>query len=172
MSLRPPFQLISLHIPFHVLLFNGVALVVLALTFCKGDVQLCKAVLGNEKAGCHYCETLLLGGALQLAELLAVKEQLAVAAGVMGIVGAPPVLGYVHVLYVQLIPHKIAVAVYQRGLAGSDRFDLGTCKDDSCGIVVQELVLKRGPFVFYLYFTFCFRHNSANVVKKTNFVRL
>ena len=170
--MRPPFQLVSLHVPFHVLLLNGVALVVLALTFGKGDVQLCIAVLGNEQAGCHYCETLLLGGTLQLTEFLAVEEKLAVAAGVMGIVGAPPVLGHVHVLHIKLIPHKIAVAVYQRGLAGSDGFDLGTCKHYSGGVVVQELVLKRGPFVFYLYFTFCFRHNSANVVKKTNFVRL
>ncbi len=160
----------SLHIPAHVLFFNGVALVVFAFSFGQRDIQFGKAVFGNEQACGHNGEPFLFSGALQFAELLAVKEQFAVAFGVVGIPGTPPVLGNVHVLHIQLSPYKIAVAVHKGGFAGPYGFYLRTCKYNSCGIIVQELILKTGSAVFNLYFAFCFRHNGANVVKKTNFV--
>ena len=75
-----------------------------------------------------------------------------------------------HILHIKLSPYKIAIAVYERGLACPYRLYLRTGKDYSGRIIIYKLVLKTGTFVFYLYFTFCFRHNGTNVVKKTNFV--
>ena len=165
-----PFLISSLHIPAHILLLYGIALVVFPFSFCKGDVQFGVAVLCNEQAGSHNCKPFLFGGPLQFAEFLAVEQQFAVALWIVGIPGPPPVLRNVHVLDIQFPPYKIAVTVHQGGLAGPDGFYLGTCEHYSCGVIVKEFILKTGPSVFDLYFAFCFRHNGANVVKKTNFV--
>ena len=70
----------------------------------------------------------------------------------------------------KLTGRHLKIMVLQRGLAGPDGFNLGTCEHYSCGVIVEEFILKTGPSVFDLYFAFCFRHNGANVVKKTNFV--
>ncbi len=166
----PFFSISPLHIPAHILLLYGIAFIVFTLSFCKGDVQLGIAVLGNEQAGGYNGEPFLLGGPLQFAKLLAVEQQLAVALWIMGVPGSPPVLRNMHVLHIQFTPYKIAVAVHQGGLAGPYGFDFGTSEHYSCGVIVQKLILKTGPAVFNLYFAFCFRHNGANVVKKTNFV--
>ena len=145
-----------------VLFLDGFALVVFFLAPCEGDVKLGIAGLGDEETSGNDGQALLLDGAGQLAELLAGEQQLPVPFRVMAVESAPPVLGNVHVLDIELPSGKITPAVHQRGLTCADGFYLSAGKNYSCGVVFQKFVFVRSLFVADLYFAFSFGHGRKD----------
>ena len=160
-----------------VLLLDGLALVEFPLAAGQGDVELGVAVLGDEKAGGHDGQALLLDGALQFAELPFGEQQLAVAAGILAAErGAPPVFRDIHILHIEFPVHEMAPAVHQRGLARADRLDLRPVQDDAGRERLEKFILEPGPLVadlngaFFLFLGHLLLKCGVKVITKVAFL--
>lgn len=150
-----------LHLPPHILLLDGLPLVILLLSPGEGYQQFRIAVVRYVQFDSYDSQPFLLDRTAQLVQFLTGKEQLAVPARVVLSPGAPPVVGNVHVLDIELPVVEIAETVHQRGLARPDGLYLSTRKDYTRLICLYKLVVERCPAVLYLDFAFCFRHNQS-----------
>jgi len=121
------------------------------LTLSQSNNQLGQAFVANEEAGGDDGEAgvLALGG--KFAELLLGEQQLAVAAGVVVVVGAVEILGYVHAFYPELTVYECAVAVGQAGFGVTDGFYLRSREHNAGCPGIKQLVVKRGALVLYVY---------------------
>src|SRR4051812_15476201 len=128
------------------LLAKGLALVVLLLASCEGDLGLGPAVPEVQGEG-HDRVTRLLGLGLQLVDLLAVQQQLALAA--RGVIGptALVILRDVSVVQPRLAPVDLDEAVGQRGAALAQRLDLGAHEDQPGLEGVDDRVVVPGLLV-------------------------
>ena len=138
---------VAVHLALGILQLEGFALVVLLLTPGQGDIDLGQPAVVNKEAEGDNGKPLLLRLALQLVELLALQQQLAVALGVVVVVRSPPVLGDVHAAHEQLAAVEVAVGIHQAGLAGAYRLDLGARQHDSGRVGLEELVVVARPLV-------------------------
>ena len=154
-------QSYPLHLPPHIFLLDGLALVILLLAPSKGYKQFCVAIVRYIQFDSYDSQSFLLDRTTQLVQFLTGKEQLAVPARVVLSPGAPPVVGNVHVLDIELPVVEIAEAVHQRGLARPDGLYLRPGKDYTRLICLYKLVVERCTAVLYLDFTLCFRHNQS-----------
>ena len=86
-----------------------------------------------------------------LEEFIAIEQQFAVALWGVVITRTPTILGHVHATNPHLATLKVAVAIRQRGLAQTNRLDLGAHQHDTCDELLEDLVIEGGTFVSYIY---------------------
>lgn len=87
-----------LHLPPHILLLDGLALVILLLSSGKGYQQFRIAVVRYVQFDSYDSQPFLLDRTAQLVQFLTGKEQLAIPARVMLPPCPPPVVGDMHIL--------------------------------------------------------------------------
>lgn len=122
---------------------DGLTFVVLSFTTTQSDNDLGESPLINKQAQWHNGNTRLLGVTGDATDLLAVKEQLAVAVGGMVIIGPVTVFGNVHVLDPDLTIDNHAIGIGQAAFALTDGLDFGTCEHDTSGERLDNLVVER-----------------------------
>ena len=132
-------------------LLERLALIILFLTLSQGDDHFAEPLFIDEHPDGYDGKAWVFAAPLQLLQLFAVKQQLAVAAGRVVIVGTIEVLSDVHVLHPQFAVGKIAEGIDQAGFAQAYRFDFCTSQHDTGGIGIDEGVVERGSLVLYVY---------------------
>ena len=121
---------------------DGLTFVVLSFTTTQSDNDLGESPLIDKQAQWHNGNTRLLGVTGDATDLLAVKEQLAVAVGGMVVIGPVTVFSNVHVLDPDLTIDDHAIGIGQATLALTDGFDLSTREDDARREGLENLVVK------------------------------
>ena len=143
------------------------------LTLSQGNHQLGQPGIVDEEPGGDDGESgiLALGG--KFAELLLGEQQFAVAAGVVVVVGAVEILGYVHAFYPELTVYECAVAVGQAGFAFTDGFYLCSGEHNAGCPGIKQLVVKRGALVLYVYVLGCsaLGHELSEIKRYSNLGR-
>ena len=141
----------AVHLPLVFPLFNRVTLVVLFLTFGYGYGYLGQPLVVDEDPGGNDGEPRLARGPFDFRNLLAVEQQLAVAARRVVVVRAVEIFGDIHVLNPYLAVVDVAERVVQPRFAQPDRFDFGPRQYDAGIERIEQLVVERGPFVANIY---------------------
>ena len=132
-------------------------------TLCQGYYKLCITALGNKQPHRHYGEALFLVLRQKVTQFPPVKEEFTVPHRLMLSPASPVILGYVHAADIQFPAGEKTVCILQGNLSRTDGFYLRTHKPDTGRIGLQELVIVRGPAVFYLYAAFGFWHGVAKI---------
>lgn len=122
---------------------DGLTFVVLSFTTTQSDNDLGESPLIDKQAQWHNGNTRLLGVAGDATDLLAVKEQLAVAMGGMVVIGSVTVFSNVHVLDPDLTIDNHAIGIGQAAFALTDGLDFGTSEHDTSGERLDNLVVER-----------------------------
>ena len=128
-------------------LLEGFAFVILAFAPADVDVKLCTTIVINKKECGHNAEAWRLDGLLHLANLLAVKEKLAVSALHMVVIGALIVLGNIHVLHPDLASNDVTIGIHKACLALADALYLCTRQHDACRVFIQKQIVELGTLV-------------------------
>lgn len=87
----------------------------------------------------------------EFAQLLALKEEFAVALRLMVGVTAETVLCDVHLLDPQFVTLELAIGIRKARLALANGLDFGAVEDDSCRVAVEDEVVERGALVLDIY---------------------
>lgn len=122
---------------------DGLTFVVLSFTTTQSDNDLGESPLIDKQAQWHNGNTRLLGVTGDATDLLAVKEQLAVAVGGMVVIGPVTVFSNVHVLDPDLTIDDHAIGIGQAAFALTDGLDFGTSEHDTSGERLDNLVVER-----------------------------
>src|SRR6476661_924814 len=141
-------QLHALHVTLLGLLLEVVALVVELFTLGQGNFNLGKAPVVHEQAQGDDGEALVLAFAGQLFQLALVEQQLALAHGVVVVVGTQRVGRDAHLVNPEAaVGVEEAVAVAEVDVAGADAFDFGALQHHARVVAGQEGVLVAGAAV-------------------------
>ena len=68
----------------------------------------------------------------------------------MVVVGSVAVLRYIHILDPQLPMREVAVAIHESRFARTYRLDLAADEYDTCGVLVEELIVIGSALVAYV----------------------
>lgn len=148
-------------------LANAGALVKLLFTACQCDVQFRQSLVRHEEHERHDGEAWRCRVVLQVAYLLFVEQQLAVAACSMVVVGTLRILRDIHVLDPHLSVVDEAESVYERGLSLADALDFRARQRDACGVGVDDFVVEGGASVLdayalrFVFSAFLFGHSFS-----------
>ena len=69
----------------------------------------------------------------------------------MVVAGTPRILGDIHTANPQLALLEVAIAVNHRGLAKTNRLNLGADQNDACNILLEYLLIESRTLVADIY---------------------
>ena len=148
-----------------VALLERFALVIFVLTACQTYHQFGQALFVDEQTGGHDGETGVLHCLLQLAQLLALEQQLAVAPCRVVVVRAIEIFGHVHILHPQFVAYEYAVAIDKAHLGEAYGLYLGTCEHNAGSVGIGYDIVERGTFVLYVYVVYFLFHKNCGYPK-------
>jgi hypothetical protein len=126
---QPAFLIVrTSDLPFYIFLLQGLTFVVMMLSPCQGDRQLCKPFFIDEEESGYNGETSFLYLGLQFTEFPFGEQQLAVTLRLMIVVCTVSVFGNVHVDHEKFVPLEGAIGINNAGFPLTDRLDLRSGK--------------------------------------------
>lgn len=155
-------------------LLDTLTLVVLVLTLAETNLQFGQSLLIDKQSQRNNRLTRILHLTLQLAQLLALEQELAIATHLVVGVTAKTVLGNMHLLHPQLIPLEQAIGVHQRGLRLADGLDFGAKQLDACDVAIEDRIIEGCTPIFDIYIAFC-KHISefwCKITKKFGYMQI
>ena len=118
------------------------------LASCQGDVEFGQALLVDEEQHRDDGQAFLLDFGLEFAQFAFGEQQLAVAFGIVVVVGAFVVFSDVHAYHKQFISFIGAIGFSQAGFAVADRLDFSASKDNAGSERFHQEILMFGALVF------------------------
>lgn len=121
------------------------------LALAKGDLEFGKSMIVDEHAERDDGLAGVLGCLGEFAQFALGKQELAVAENLMVGVAAELVLGYMHLLGVEFVAHKLAIRIRQTGFGLADGLDFRAEKLYAGCVALEYLVVEGGAFVLDIY---------------------